>query len=157
MDLIDSCKSATEFILKLKWPDEYENARYLTGLSKVCLPPTDHENDKLTRPGQTIAKSIEQYSAQLEGLFLAEMFPRQEEDSVDQDVARPSAWLTKAKLAVQGDKKVQPFVFQSQVGHVSLALPSSSPTDRLECHSELCEAEQHSSGSESARHDVYYS
>lgn len=37
VDLIDSCKSATDFIIKLKWPDEYENARYLTGLSQVIF------------------------------------------------------------------------------------------------------------------------
>lgn len=37
VDLIDSCKSATDFIIKLKWPNEYENARYLTSLSQVCL------------------------------------------------------------------------------------------------------------------------
>ena len=33
VDLIDSCKSATDFIAKLKWPNEYENAKYLTALS----------------------------------------------------------------------------------------------------------------------------
>lgn len=64
---------------------------------------------------QTIAKSIEHYSNQLEGLFLEEMFPRKLDEDEDEDVARPSAWLTKAKLVVQGDKKVEPFVFRPQV------------------------------------------
>ena len=64
---------------------------------------------------QTIAKSIEQYSLRLETLFLAEMFPRLEEGGLEQDVARPSAWITKARFAVQGDKKVEPFVFQASV------------------------------------------
>lgn len=64
---------------------------------------------------QTIAKSIEQYAKQLEAMFVEEMFPRDPQDAIDKDVARPSAWLTKAKLAVQGDKKVEPFVFQAEV------------------------------------------
>jgi hypothetical protein len=64
---------------------------------------------------QTIAKSIEQYATQLEGMFIDEMFPRKADEALDQDVARPSAWLTKAKLVVQGDKKVEPFEFQAAV------------------------------------------
>ncbi|KAI5481227.1 C2 domain protein [Pseudohyphozyma bogoriensis] len=96
VDLIASCKSAADFILALDWPNEYENARYLTGLS------------------QTIAKSIEQYSNHLEGLFMEEMFPRRSAEHGDTDANRPSAWLTKAKLAVQGDKKVEPFIFRPE-------------------------------------------
>lgn len=97
VDLIASCRSATEFLEQLAWPDEEDNARYLTRLS------------------QTIAKSIEHYSNTLEALFLREMFPtKPSKDGVDKDVARPSAWLTKAKLAVQGDKKVEPFVFEAR-------------------------------------------
>jgi hypothetical protein len=48
-------------------------------------------------------------------MFMGEMFPQSVDPSIDQDVARPSAWMTKAKLAVQGDKKVEPFVFQPEV------------------------------------------
>ncbi|KAK4052310.1 hypothetical protein OIO90_004391 [Microbotryomycetes sp. JL221] len=96
VDLIDSCKSATDFIVKLKWPNEFENAKYLTALSKA------------------IARSIELYATQLEDMFIAEMFPRHSQGQIDKDVARPSAWLTKAKLAVQGDKKVEPFVFRPE-------------------------------------------
>ncbi|GAA5905133.1 hypothetical protein JCM6882_000389 [Rhodosporidiobolus microsporus] len=95
IDLIESCKAPVDFILKLKWPNEYENAKFLTGLSR------------------TIAKSIEQYANQLESMFIDEMFPRKADEALDQDVARPSAWLTKAKLAVQGDKRVEPFEFQA--------------------------------------------
>ncbi|KPV71926.1 uncharacterized protein RHOBADRAFT_9273, partial [Rhodotorula graminis WP1] len=94
VDLIDSCKAPVEFILNLKWPNEYENAKFLTGLSR------------------TIAKSIEQYANQLEAMFVEEMFPRKANEPPTQDVARPSAWLTKAKMVVQGDKKIEPFVFQ---------------------------------------------
>ncbi|GAA6063594.1 hypothetical protein JCM10212_000988 [Sporobolomyces blumeae] len=94
VDLIESCKAPVEFILGLDWPNEFENAKFLTGLSR------------------TIAKSIEQYSNQLESMYIDEMFPRKPEEALDQDVARPSAWLTKAKMVVQGDKKVEPFEFQ---------------------------------------------
>ncbi|GAA5930579.1 uncharacterized protein JCM15063_002403 [Sporobolomyces koalae] len=95
VDLIESCKAPVEFILGLEWPDEYGHAKFLTALSR------------------TIAKSIEQYSNQLEAMFIDEMFPRKPEEVLDQDVARPSAWLTKAKMAVQGDKKVEPFEFKA--------------------------------------------
>ncbi|KAK4048423.1 hypothetical protein OIV83_004769 [Microbotryomycetes sp. JL201] len=96
IDLIDSCKSATDFIIKLEWPNEYENAKYLTALSKA------------------IARSIELYATQLEDMFISEMFPRHSHGPIDKEVARPSAWLTKAKLAVQGDKKIEPFVFRPE-------------------------------------------
>lgn len=36
VDLIESCKAPVEFILGLKWPDEYGHAKFLTGLSRVC-------------------------------------------------------------------------------------------------------------------------
>ncbi|SCZ94445.1 BZ3500_MvSof-1268-A1-R1_Chr12-2g03904 [Microbotryum saponariae] len=96
IDLIDSCRSATDFILKLNWPDSYDNARYLTALS------------------QTIAKSIERYASALEAMFIDEMYPRGEQEQ-DPEAARPSAWLTKAKMVVQGDKKIQPFVFKPEL------------------------------------------
>lgn len=35
VDLIDSCKAPVDFILRLKWPNEYEHAKFLTGLSRV--------------------------------------------------------------------------------------------------------------------------
>ncbi|GAA5876973.1 hypothetical protein JCM8547_001955 [Rhodosporidiobolus lusitaniae] len=95
VDLIESCKAPVNFVLRLNWPNEYENAKFLTGLSR------------------TIAKSIEQYAHQLEAMFIDEMFPRKADEALDQDVARPSAWLTKAKMVVQGDKKVEPFEFQA--------------------------------------------
>lgn len=79
-------------------------------LSALIEAPADH-----TLASQTIAKSIEQYAKQLELMFVEEMFPRDPQDAIDKDVARPSAWLTKAKLAVQGDKKVEPFVFMAEV------------------------------------------
>ncbi|GAA5862773.1 hypothetical protein JCM3774_001917 [Rhodotorula dairenensis] len=94
VDLIDSCKAPVDFINNLRWPNEYENAKFLTALSR------------------TIAKSIEQYAHQLEAMFIDEMFPRKPEEALNQDVARPSAWLTKAKMVVQGDKKLEPFEFQ---------------------------------------------
>ncbi|GAA5994013.1 hypothetical protein JCM11641_004022 [Rhodosporidiobolus odoratus] len=95
IDLIESCKAPVDFVLNLNWPNELENAKFLTGLSR------------------TVAKSIEQYANQLESMFVDEMFPRKADEALNQDVARPSAWLTKARLAVQGDKKVEPFEFQA--------------------------------------------
>lgn len=102
IDLIDSCKSATEFILKLAWPDEVEHARHLTALSHI------------------IARSIEQYCTYLERLFMDEMFPRQLSNAEGQTTATQaadapsSAWLVKAKMVMQGDKKVEPFTFRPE-------------------------------------------
>ncbi|KAK4701807.1 hypothetical protein P7C70_g4424, partial [Phenoliferia sp. Uapishka_3] len=97
VDLIASCQSAADFIIALNWPNEYENSKYLTGLS------------------QTIAKSIQQYSSLLENMFIEEMFAKKAADaSAPLDPNRPSAWLTKAKLAVQGDQKIEPFVFRPE-------------------------------------------
>lgn len=52
VDLIDSCKSATDFILALDWPNEYENAKYLTGLSQVgvSLSPSERRAADLAFP-----------------------------------------------------------------------------------------------------------
>ena len=59
-------------------------------------------------------------------MFVEEMFPRKANEPPTQDVARPSAWLTKAKMVVQGDKKIEPFVFQPAVRP---SLPSHRRTD----------------------------
>jgi hypothetical protein len=77
---------------------------------------------------QTVAKAIEQYSHQLEALFLEEMRPPRATDGKELETARPSAWLTKAKLVVQGDKKVEPFTFQPEVGPLSIS-PVGFPTE----------------------------
>lgn len=117
VDLIDSCKSATNFIIALKWPNEYENAKYLTALSQVSSVSLHCEDRTDVFSEQTIAKAIEQYSHQLEALFLEEMRPVKAEGEEMED-ARPSAWLTKAKLVVQGDKKIEPFTFQPEVSPI---------------------------------------
>lgn len=60
------------------------------------------------------------------------MFPVSATDGMDQDAARPSAWITKAKLAVQGDKKVQPFVFQAVVSRIALkGIPAADSNSRV--------------------------
>lgn len=116
IDLIDSCKAPVNFILELDWPNEFENAKFLTALSRVRLPVPPLLPPVTDRHfSQTIANAIEQYATKLENMFIDEMFPRKADEALDQDVARPSAWLTKAKLVVQGDKKVEPFEFQAAV------------------------------------------
>lgn len=50
---------------------------------------------------------------------MEEMFPRKILEDYDADANRPSAWLTKAKLAVQGDKRVEPFIFKAEVRRFS--------------------------------------
>ncbi|MBW0460735.1 hypothetical protein O181_000450 [Austropuccinia psidii MF-1] len=91
-DLMDSCRSAVDFIQKLKWPNEYHNAKFMTRLSKI------------------ISKSIEQYSQTIEEAFVQEMFPKAINDA-DREANRSAIW-TRARLAVQGDKKPESFQFQ---------------------------------------------
>lgn len=61
---------------------------------------------------QTISKAIETYCRHIEELFMAEMFPRPTDYLQPQ---KQSAWLEKARqLAIQGEKRVEPFNFQPQ-------------------------------------------
>ncbi|KAG8930518.1 hypothetical protein FRC02_004086 [Tulasnella sp. 418] len=82
--------SPLDFMMELKWPDAYQEARFFTALSK------------------TINKSIEQYCRSIEDLFMEEMFPRPPPEVQQQ---KQSAWIEKAKLTIQGEKKVEPFNF----------------------------------------------
>lgn len=91
-DLFGALQQPIDFILSLKWPDPYRNARFLTSLAK------------------TISRSIEQYCTRVEELFMEEMFPRTA-DGQDQNM-KQSAWMVKAKQTLQGEKKIEPFHFQ---------------------------------------------
>ncbi|KAJ7938355.1 hypothetical protein B0H13DRAFT_1698484 [Mycena leptocephala] len=94
VDLFDSLRSPIDFLQDLEWEDDYQNARFFTALSK------------------TVSKAIEQYCRNVEGLFLTEMFPRPNDYIQPQ---KSSAWLEKARqLAIQGEKKVEPFNFQPE-------------------------------------------
>lgn len=90
VDLFDSLRSPINFLQDLDWDDEYQDARFFTGLAK------------------TLSKAIEQYCRSVETLFLNEMYPRA-------DFLQPqksSAWLEKARqLAISGEKKVEPYNF----------------------------------------------
>ncbi|CAO1632045.1 unnamed protein product [Sympodiomycopsis kandeliae] len=91
-DLFGALQQPIDFIQSLDWPDAYENARFMTHLSK------------------TISKSIEMYCHRVEEMFMDEMFPRTSEG---QDPAqKQSAWMVKAKQTLQGTQKVEPFHFQ---------------------------------------------
>lgn len=92
IDLMDSCCSAVDFVQKLKWPNEYRNAKFMTKLSRI------------------ISKSIEQYSSIIEQSFVEEMFPKANTDA-DREANRSAIW-TRARLVVQGDKKPEAFQFQ---------------------------------------------
>ncbi|KAJ7054762.1 hypothetical protein C8F01DRAFT_1148844 [Mycena amicta] len=94
VDLFESLRSPINFLQDLEWQDPYQEARFVTSLSK------------------SMAKAIEQYCRSVEGLFLAEMFPRPTDYLQPQ---KSSAWLEKARqLAVTGEKKVEPFNFQPE-------------------------------------------
>jgi hypothetical protein len=61
---------------------------------------------------QTISKAVEQYCRNVEEMFMTEMFPRPTDYIQPQ---KTSAWLEKARqLAIQGEKKVEPFNFRAE-------------------------------------------
>lgn len=114
VDLIASCKGAVQFVTDLAWPDEVQNAIFLTKLSAVstvygiemlnaepCLPPV-----------QTVSKAIEQYCVEIEMLYMAEMEPPR--DGEEERDERTSAWLTRAKALMQ-EKKLEMFQFKPTV------------------------------------------
>lgn len=91
-DLFGALQQPLDFILSLDWADEYQNARFMTQVTK------------------SISKSIELYCHRVEELFMDEMFPRSAEG---QDAAqKQSAWMVKAKQTIQGTQKIEPFHFQ---------------------------------------------
>ncbi|POW04378.1 hypothetical protein PSTT_10428, partial [Puccinia striiformis] len=94
IDLMDSCCSAVDFIQKLKWPKEFQNAKFMTKLARVV-------------------NRIEQYSAIIEQSFVEEMFPKASTDA-DREANRSAIW-TRARLVVQGDKKPEAFQFQESM------------------------------------------
>ncbi|GAC98569.1 cytoplasm protein [Pseudozyma hubeiensis SY62] len=92
-DLFGALQQPVDFILGLKWPDAYQNARFLTTLAKI------------------VSRAVEQYCSRVEEMFMEEMYPRTAED---QDMAqKQSAWMVKAKQTISGEKKVEPFHFQA--------------------------------------------
>lgn len=92
-DLFGALQQPVDFILGLKWPNAYQNAKFLTTLAKI------------------VSRAVEQYCSRVEEMFMEEMFPRTVED---QDMAqKQSAWMVKAKQTLSGEKKVEPFHFQS--------------------------------------------
>lgn len=62
----------------------------------------------LLLPLQTLSKLMDQYCNTIEEMFLSEMFPR---EPVDPLVPKENAWIVKAKLTLQGEKKIEPFNF----------------------------------------------
>ncbi|GAA93862.1 uncharacterized protein L969DRAFT_42534 [Mixia osmundae IAM 14324] len=94
VDLIESCKSAADYLVRLKWPVEEEYALFLTRLT------------------QTISKAVEQYCNKLEELFMEDLFPEESLTTPSENHASTAAWLIKAREHLQGDKRAVPFHFQ---------------------------------------------
>jgi hypothetical protein len=56
---------------------------------------------------------MDQYCRSIEDTFMEEMFPRSADPYLQPQ--RQSAWLEKAKLSIQGEKKIEPFNFKPEV------------------------------------------
>jgi hypothetical protein len=67
---------------------------------------------------------MDQYCSTIEEMFLSEMFPR---DPVDPSLPKENPWFVKAKLTLQGEKKIEPFNFIPAVRLSAYPLPSCLP------------------------------
>lgn len=95
LDLFKSFNQTVDVIINMKWPDPYQNARFMTSLS------------------QTVSKGLDQYCNMIEELFMHEMFPPETEEPAHPQAKQPY-WLVKAKMTIAGDKKVEPFLIKPQ-------------------------------------------
>ena len=106
-DLSDALRQPVHFVLELEWPDAYEQACFLTTLSKV------------------ITRLIEQYCHGIEDLFMDEMLMRSDatptggfSSLIESSLAnaplnpRQAAWVNRAKQTIAGERRVEPFHFQ---------------------------------------------
>ncbi|KAI3627279.1 hypothetical protein CBS14141_001280 [Malassezia furfur] len=112
-DLSDALEQPLTVLQGLAWPDAYELACFYTMLAK------------------SYARLIEEYCRAIEDLYMAEMLPAPAEAPsapvlgglLDRPFAaeyvaslppKQAAWVAKAKQTIAGEKKVQPFLFQTQ-------------------------------------------
>lgn len=101
VDLFSSLKTSVINIKNLDWPDEAEHAKYIT------------------RQAKTLSRAIDQYSRTLLEMFMAEMFPQPLPETPLQG---QSAWVARAQNFVQGEKKLQPFLFDAKVRNLLLQI-----------------------------------
>ncbi|WFC94256.1 hypothetical protein MBRA1_000883 [Malassezia brasiliensis] len=112
-DLSDALEQPLAVLQGLAWPDAYEQACFYTMLAK------------------SYGRLIEEYCRAIEDLYMAEMLPARAEATstpvlgglLDTPLAaeyvaslppKQAAWVAKAKQTIAGEKKVQPFLFQTQ-------------------------------------------
>ncbi|WFD02011.1 hypothetical protein MOBT1_000694 [Malassezia obtusa] len=112
-DLSDALQQPLAELQGLGWPNKYEQACFFTMLAKIY------------------GRLIEQYCNAIEDLYMAEMVPAPTEATstpvlgglLDSPLAseyvaslppKQAAWVAKAKQTIAGEKKVQPFLFQTQ-------------------------------------------
>jgi hypothetical protein len=131
---MDSCKGAVDFIQNLNWPDPYENAVFLTSLSRVRLSALtlgDREGLNVWWDVvQTISKAVEEYCNILENMFAKEMAPSKSTQETGAEDERTHAWLVKAKGLYQGQAKPEAFTFTPEVRRTSIfGGPSVSQTE----------------------------
>lgn len=105
MDLFRIIGEAVEFLKKLQWPDEVENAKFATFLARVF----PHLNDSSYK---TIDKAIGQYCMMMEHGFSDEMNIQEE---VTNRQHGQEGWMGRIRGAMASDEKAEPFQFKPQV------------------------------------------
>ncbi|KAG9012965.1 hypothetical protein FRB90_006371 [Tulasnella sp. 427] len=103
VDLFLNLKSPIDFLFDLNWPDQYQDARFFTVLSKAS---DDQPRFNLT--SKLIDDTPDQYCRTVEDLFMDEMFPRQ---PGEEKQPKQYAFIEKARQTIAGEKKVEPFNF----------------------------------------------
>lgn len=106
MDLFRIIGEAVEFLRKLQWPDEVENAKFATFLARVF------QSMMMVADVKTIDKAIGQYCMMMEHGFSEEMNIQEEMTSRQHG---QEGWMGRIRGAMAGDEKAEPFQFKSQV------------------------------------------
>lgn len=97
LDIFRSFNQTVDYIRKLEWGDEVQNARFNTALAK------------------TLGSGIARYCEVLEKLFTHEMDRQTPEQEAAANQTRQQRWMTLARDAWSNNDKIEPFQFAPEV------------------------------------------
>lgn len=98
VDIFKAFNQPVDYLKKLEWGDEYQNAMFFTSLAKI------------------LGKGIARYCDVLEKLFTYEMDrPTAAEQEVQAQQTRQQRWMALAREAWSNDNKIEPFQFAPEV------------------------------------------
>lgn len=101
VDIFKAFSQPVDFLKRLEWQDELQNAKFFTALAKI------------------LGKGISRYCEVLEKLFTFEMDRPTAEQEQAATQTRQQRWISLAREAWNNDNKIEPFQFAPEV-HDSL-------------------------------------